>query len=392
MGDAWERAGPSRHRRHWVWPVLAIAAIVLAALVVLIARDRPTATLAVGPTAVPRLAGNTGDRPPEVAGLEPNPRVTVQLIDATRGNGPLLPDAGGLTLVAADNLSRLRVINLATGASKRMQLEDPETQSNITADTMVVVGDDVVVDVNNDVVLVSNGERRAIRLARDHRAIPTAADDGVWVVSGSSPNMVSTASLLSLDGTPTFQVPLPALADPVAGTRDSLIVTTPGQMVRIAADGSRQVVAAGPAIASDGERLAWLTCGADLSCAVAMGTIADPDQVRLQLEPAHLPASGALHGAFSPDGRWLALPLHRFDEQGDERSSSISIIDTAAGVEVGRAQASDPDQFATPLAWSPDSRWLAIAQDGRVRMWDATTAALTELDAGPLPTEALALR
>ena len=56
-----------------------------------------------------------------------------------------------------------------------------------------------------------------------------------------------------------MRVDLPAVAQPLAGTADGLLVRTPGTVSLIAANGGRSRVAPGQGLVSDGRRLAWRT-------------------------------------------------------------------------------------------------------------------------------------
>ena len=47
----------------------------------------------------------------------------------------------------------------------------------------------------------------------------------------------------------------------------------------------------------------------------------------------------------------------------------VDVLDTATGGEVFRAEGSAASARITPLAWSPDSRWLLFIADGELQAW-----------------------
>lgn len=388
---SWEQApGPARARR-WLLPAGMVVVVIVVVAGVLTGRDRSPGTLAVGPTDVPDISAPASMAPVDPADFERDRLAPLKVTRDIEGTGPLLPDAPDLTVIVSDDLG-LQIVDVATGDVRRLEIivSAPAALS----ETLFIVGDSVIVGANGDVVRVINGMRRPLRIADEHRAIRTLGNGSVWVFDDFSSVASGTASRVRFDGTVADQVQLPAVARPVVGTADGLVVGAPGIVAFIASDGSRRAIAAGDPIASDGERVAWLDCPPSLVCSVVIGTLDDPDQVRLPLAASDLPAGffGLPAGAFSPDGRWLALPLYRDRGSDGVERARISIVDTVTGTEVRRLTGSSVNPFNSPLAWSPDSRWLLLGSASGLSAWDTRTRTVTELDIDLLPPRALAVR
>lgn len=382
----WERPPQSGGRRWWIAAAAVVVAVVGVALLAL-PQDRP-AGLSVGPTAAPAEAPLTD--PVDPRDFAPERLRPIETTTEQPGTGPLLPGAPvDLTIVAADN-SGLYLLDTDSGDLRRIAVLRPAPAT--LSETLFVVGDNIVVDADTDVVLLSRTSVRPTRIADGHRAVPTVDDRSVWVYDSIAPFVAGTASRIGLDGTVHTQVQLPAIAEPLVGTADGLVVGTPGAMTLVATDGRRRLIARGMAVATDGRRIAWLQCADDLSCAVNVGTVDDPDQVRTALDPTVLPAGffGLPTGVFSPDGRWLALPLYESSRGIDD--VTVSVIDTTTGIEAHRAQGSARTPFNTPLAWSPDSRWLFFVSDSDLVAWRAGEARTTTIDVDLRGIEALTVR
>lgn len=307
---------------------------------------------------------------------------------------PPLPDAPGLTIVIADFGSRLQLIEVSTGARHTVPVFADGSRSR--PDALQVIGDDIIFDAGRRVVRLAEGDEGAPQqLARNHRSIPTDDATSVWVYDHFTANLGGVASRVGFDGTVHDRIDLPALAQPIAGTADALIVSTPGTVSRIDVDsGRRQQIARGQALASDGTSVARLDCLGDLSCGVAIGTVDQPDRVRVTLRAGDLPVGlfDVPQARFSPDGRWLALAVYR--ELDNERldRSHVAVIDVTLGTEVDRVPGSTLTSPTTPFGWSPDSRWLAVSTGTRVILWSTDRGAGTELPLRVSPTYAVALR
>lgn len=386
---SWEQPRQARGARWWR-PGGVVALLLAVAALALSTRGSPAPRLTVSATLRPVDPG-VADGSTELSTLRPTRMDPVEVSTDRAGGAPLLPDVD-LTVVTADFVSRLQIVDVATGRVRGVAVFAPTARARPLA--MVSTDDSVIIDANGDVVRLRDGQTRPTVLARDHRSIPTADDDSLWVFDGVAAVVGGTASRVGFDGSVLDRVALPAVARPLAGTADSLVVALPGTVSRIDADGSRHEIAHGEALASDGVHLARLDCSAGLACAVVIGTVSEPDQVEVQLAPTDRPAglSGVPGGAFSPDGRWFALPLHRGSRNRPIDDSSISIISVATGVEVLRLPGSPLRPLNSPMAWSPDGRWLALSTGSRVQLWDTEGGDVTELAVPLSPIYALAVR
>jgi hypothetical protein len=382
----WERPPQSGGRRWWT-AAAAVAAAAVGVAVLVLPQDRP-AGLSVGPTTAPAEATLTD--PVDPRDFTQERLGPIETTTEQPGTGALLPGApADLTIVAADD-SGLYLLDTDTGDLRRITVLRPTPAT--LSETLFVVGDNIVVDADNDVVLLPRTSVRPTRIADGHRAIPTVDDRSVWVYDSIAPFVAGTASRIGLDGRVHTQVQLPAVAEPLVGTADGLMVGTPSAVSLVATDGQRRLVARGMAVATDGRGIAWLHCADDLACAVNIGTVDDPEQVRTVLDPTMLPAGffGLPTGVFSPDGRWLALPLYESTRGPDD--VTVSVIDTTTGIEAYRAQGSARTPFNTPLAWSPDSQWLLFVSDTDLVAWRAGEAQTTTIDVDLRGIEALTVR
>jgi WD40 repeat protein len=264
---------------------------------------------------------------------------------------------------------------------------------------LFTVGDHVISNAVDHVLAMTGPDQQTTRLARNHFALPTFDDTSVWV-RGSLYGVVGTSLLLRLrlDGTVTDRIVVPAVAQPRAGIADGVLLSTPSGIHIASGDGVRRITASGELLAvSADRRLAWLDCAADLSCYIVIGTLDDPDQVRVPIAPNEVTTGdiGLPLGRFSPDGRQLALPLLRFgvgEMNMMNAHGAVAILDTATGSEMTRIQNPLSEAYeGSPFEWSPDGRFLFVGLGSILSAWDADTGDLTELDDRPNPIRGLAV-
>lgn len=385
---SWEEPPRRRGRTSWLLPAGIGVAVLVVLVVIFVPRARGPSTLTVGPSAPPADADvadavDPGDFIPERLGR-------LRTATESAGDGPLLPGAD-LTIVAADDTG-VQFVDTATGDHRRVQVVTTAPAS--LTDRVFVIGDSVIIDADADVVRIRDGALRPARIAHNHRAITTIDDRSVWVFDNFSPFVDGVASRVDFDGEVHDQVRLPAVTQPLVGTAAGLVVTAPSAVSMISTDGSRRLIAPGPAVAADGDRVAWLQCTDEPSCAVAMGTMDDPDQVRTTLDPAVLPAGffGIPFATFSPDGRWLALPLYRTRGRRSVEQATVTVLDTTTGIEVFRADGSSVTPLDQPLAWSPDGRYLIFMSGSDIHAWRAGAEESMALDTPLRGVRALAVR
>lgn len=390
----WEDAPKPDRSRRWLIGVAAAAAVVVVAVLAVRAGDDGRGQLTVGPTADAQdAADETSSSPATLRATVLDP---MEVTSEQSGDGPLLGDGVALTVVAGQR-ERLILIDVATGDVRQAQLPR-SSRPPPSLGTMFTSGDDLIANHHNAVLRMAGGDGAPVVLAEGRRALPTYADDGsVWVSDGLTSAVASTALLVAPDGTVLDRVRLPAVARPVAGTATGLVVSAPGGVSVVNGDGAKPVGAAGDLVATDGERLAWIDCASAARCLVVLGTVDDPDQTRIPLDPRDVPAGyfGLPTGTYSPDGRWLAFPVYRV-EQGAQAGTLerpwITVVDAATGALAYRVQGPFTQAFSTlPLAWSPDSQWLFVASRGGLTTWNASTGQSRELPLVIEPPRALAV-
>lgn len=405
MSVSWEGPAAGRRRR-----AMAIGVVALVGLVALAVASRPDPTGSAADLQVGVAEQATASAGADASAIEPSRNAEqsppIEQPTTVSSSAPLGPTrrhsraAAGfptLTLVVADAFSRLHVIDIVTGDTTAIQVLAQPSRTRPRA--LWTLRGGVILDTVGDVVRLAGDAQRPTLLAGDHRSVPTSGASSLWVYdgvdfTGRDAGTGGTASRITRDGDVLDRVTLPALAQPMAATPDSLVLRTPGAVRLVGANGRTRRTVPGWGLASDGIRLARLACDDGLACNVVIGTFDDPDQVRTPLAPADLPAdlSESPQSRFSPDGRWLALTIHRTRRTGLTDSSRVSIIEVATGDEVLRVRGSPLTEPQTPFAWSPDGRWLALSTGSGVRMWDAERGEVTDLDVRVPPTYALAVR
>jgi hypothetical protein len=365
-------------------------ALVATAVAVLAWRSDNAGRLAIQPTADPR--GRSGDDEATPAALSPRALSPFAVATEISGDGPLLDGAPDLTLVIGHR-ERLALIDVDTGDTRQMRLPRPPRPPP-GLDSMFRVGSDLIVNHHNAVIRVTPAQRQPIQIAVDRHAIPTFDEASLWVVDELVSATPSTATRVAPDGSVIERVRLPAVARPIAGTEDGLVVTAPGGIGLVSGDDATEITSAGDLVATDGERIARVDCEAAVRCLVVLGTLDQPDQVRAQLAEEDIPAGyyGLPTGAYSPDGRWLALPLYQVDNAGALERPWIVVIDTVTGGAVTRIQGPFTQGFsALPLAWSADSEWLFVASEDGITGWNATAGRQHPLRLNMEPPRAIAV-
>lgn len=372
----WEPPPDSAVAPVWLVGVVVVALAVGAALGAQVWHDRP-ARVTTAPDDAPTLGpGGTPPRPDRadftVHRLARAP-VASHRID--------LPAAiGRHTLVVAEGLA-LQLVDLRSGQVRTIDMT--AAASGPLTGAMSAVGDSVLADTARGVLRLTDDPTRMHLLVADHRPVPTSDDHSLWVSDNVSTPLGGTVTRITLDGEVRDRITLPATTRPLAGNGDRVVVGGPGVVAAIDVHGDRRVVAQGDPIASDGDRIAWADCTRRPRCAIVVGTVADPDRVRTNMAAADLPSAvfGGPLGVFSPDGRLLAVPLTPTPGRvADAPPSRVLILDTTTGTEARRLPGRHDGRL--PLAWSPDSRWLATTVAGGIALWDSAQDRVHTLHVG----------
>jgi hypothetical protein len=369
----WEDPPRPRSPRPWLVPTIASVVLLVAAAFVLAARSDGTGRLTIRPT--PDAEGTSR---PDATTTEPrrSQRLLTPFAVASEvtGDGPLFDGAPDLTLVVGHR-ERLALVDVQRGDIHYVELPR-SSRPRPGLGTMFSVGPDVIINHHNTVIRLTHGLDSPIQMAVDSRAIPTFDDASLWVSDELTSAVASTAARVALDGTVLDRVRLPAISRPIAGTADGLVVAAPGSISMVNGDGATEITSSGDLIASNGRQVARADCDAAVHCLIVLGTIDNPDQTRTPLAEEDIPAGyfGLPTGAYSPDGRWVAIPLYQIDDVGTLDRPWIAVIDTATGAEKARVEGPFTQAFsALPLAWSADSQWLFVASQDGITSWNAAT-------------------
>lgn len=337
--------------RRWRWWYGPVAAVVLVAL--LLTRNQNSA----GPPkpATSAAAGLPGVHPP------PPGLTTADAVTVTSTGRPLLdvPADWELFGVGADEVVR---IELRHGRVTRTAV--PElTGANRT---YLVVGPDRALVHPVGLVpgyLVPDGKPAV--------ALPPALDQASAVLPGPDPSHVwaetragtgSALSLLTLDGRSAgTQLAIPRDAAVRASDRaGNVLMSGTGGTYDSRPDGLHRITS-GTLLAAGPTR--WLTqeCDAGYRCAAV---VTDRGTGQRRSLATSLDGYQQNLGAISPDGRTAALLQP--DGQG---SLNLHLLDLASGTLRVTGVTTSPDRTggARTLFWSPDGRWLFVADaDGRL--------------------------
>jgi hypothetical protein len=370
-------------------PVIAGVVLIAAAGLVLAGRPDATGRLAIGPT--PRAEdASRADSLTTGSILSQRLLRPFAVASEVTGDGPLFDGAPDLTLVIGRR-ERLALVDIMRGDIQYVELPQ-SSRPRPGLGTMFTVGSNVVINHHNTVIRLPTGEDRPVQMAQDSRAIPTFDDASIWISDELTSAVASTAARVALDGTVLDSVRLPAVSRPIAGTADGLVVSAPGSISLINSDGAKEISSSGDLIASNGRQVARAHCDAAVHCRIVLGTLDDPDQTQTPLAEEDIPAGyfGLPTGAYSPDGRWVAIPLYHLDEVGTLERPWIAVIDTATGAEKLRVEGPFTEAFsALPLAWSADSKWLFVASQDGITSWSAETGEVHRLALNIEPPRAL---
>jgi hypothetical protein len=199
-----------------------------------------------------------------------------------------------------------------------------------------------------------------------HPLWATQAREGGVVLPGPGPRTiwVSRGSrrlvLLRQDGSSAGRrLRWPAGAGlPVADGRGYAVVQTTAGVYAVGPGGARRV-ARGTMLATGAGRVLAGACHGSGTCRTVLVDLATG---RHHTFSAH-GRGWAEPGVISPDGRRAAIPRR-----------GVTLVDLATGASTPLRPSADVAQFGQAMVWSPDSRWLFVAQDGSsLRAYDVQT-------------------
>ncbi len=189
------------------------------------------------------------------------------------------------------------------------------------------------------------------------------SDDGVVLVADGQPTrQVTLSSRLEREDVEE-SLALGYDVDVLGGWLDRPLVSKAGAVWLLNDDGTAELVSEGVVAGYDGRNLAMVRCGRPDDCRIAVGPPDEPDRrsVPVPEQLADRPIeSWALGASVSADGTRLAVI--------DRRGVALPRwIDLDTGVAAARSESVNED---SPVAWSPDGRWLAYAFGDDIIAWD----------------------
>ncbi|HEY8043325.1 MAG TPA: hypothetical protein VIF35_03605 [Streptosporangiaceae bacterium] len=324
MSDVLSQGGDREPGRRWRW-VIPIAVLVLAT--VLIAEHLPR-----------HRHGQAHPRPDSAS------QAAVPLVPL----GLHVHEPGGVSGLAMSRRQNLRLplagpqpawLWLGTGHEQPIgglpRVESGYQFNRVPGGWAVQAGSDATVRCGScsgpqvPVYFLADGARSATRLGTANQVAPGASARALWLTSypaGSDMRTTAaTAQEVSVTGVPSgpsFRLPVGYALDQ-ATDRGLLLVPTaqPGTPVYTlwrpgAARASRSFEGV---IAASATRVAWTTRCAPL-CRVRVVDLATGRQTTVALPGA----SSAVNGAFSPDGKFLALQVS-FDSRGDDGALAMQL-------------------------------------------------------------------
>jgi len=336
--------------------------------------------------------------PPSLPSVRIAPAIEPTLSGVATG-GP----AGLRLLVGGPELT---LVDAATGARSRVT-GVPLPQGRSIVQLVPVPSGTVVVVLPTPrdagetgwVYLLRRG-RAAIEVARADGVLSGPSSGRIWAYSYPPDGQRATLTALAADGRLLSRGVLPEGWVPEAVTERGLLVSVhrgegPGDLstvdpvslqVRQSLGQSLYVVAA------TARQAAWLSATAERGGEDLM--VAD---FRTGRQRSYRLATGFSvgAGAFSPDGRQLAIAYHGRHGvvgytglEGANASAApgfVEVLDLASGDRTRIPEVGTPEKQSADLSWSPDGRWLAIGvrwpEEGyqRIGLWPASHGPLLAL-------------
>lgn len=381
---SWERGeAPERNRRGRL-PIVAGACLLAIVAVGLL----------VGQSSTPP----PDDLPVEEATPQPSQGRQVELVEPlTQGDvqrrqlGPLLPVATGLTLSVVTWGGRMGQVDLDTGEQVQAQLFDGEggpLQLVPTGDGDVVVLRSRWVDgvPHGTAHFVTEPGAETFPLGAALSGFRSAIPGRVWL-SNTDPYYGGPAGATVLRevgagvGVPA-EVTLPAGVWVRGAVTGGLLVEAGSELLVWDPDtGTGRSLGGGRLLALNGDRIARWVCDTALTCRLEVGTVDDPDAMRLHPSEAE-GLAGAVASRFtgaslSPDGTALA-----YLEPGITGPTVLDLASRETRRPEGSALSGSLSGFGgSTLAWS--GSWLfSGTDDGGVQAWDVDTGLVVPIDLG----------
>jgi hypothetical protein len=382
---AWADAEPEellgRPGRRWPWwlPWLLVAALVVVLVVALTHKGKPSAA--------PSSAAPSSGAPSESA-LSSAPTAS-GAPDVTRfALSLLLGETGGWELFGRGPDS---VVRLEIGADRIVRTPGVGFGSGGPVSFVVGSHEAIVRPLDNVPGFAVPDDQPARRLpaalSDGGIALPGPDPDHVWRQTGSAgrPGM----TLIGLDGRPSgTSIPIPAGFSPYPapdGAGYLLLARTDGRAVYDARPGTLRRVTTGTVLAVGPSRWVVRECVDARHCATAAVDQASGARHVLRDVPGY---EDAATGLISPDGATAALT--------DPATGTVHLVTLADGADLAVEVSVDIRVADGTYAWSPDSRWLFVAdrygdlaaverRSGRIRHFGTVLPELSQLAVRPAP-------
>jgi hypothetical protein len=198
------------------------------------------------------------------------------------------------------------------------------------------------------------GRESAVSPTLDGQLIVVASPRGRTIVSGVGVDRrvrwqwQSPDPLIVLRDTPSGLV-LQRFSGPV-GAGELVLADRESGVPRRVLGRDRAAVAAGDRAA------AWVPADCANPCSLAVSELRGGSRRDYPMPDGRMPESGA----FSPDGRLLALTFPALRDGELTRPGYIGVLDVQTGGVVPVPELRTAPELGANLAWSPDSRWLVI--------------------------------
>jgi hypothetical protein len=217
------------------------------------------------------------------------------------------------------------------------------------------------VTAGDRVVYVPNLVEGAALVDLGEGGIVVASDepDRVWIVVGDPYSGTTAVREVDLAGRVTAgPITLPAGVEPVSGVAGGLVVGSPDGIFLVGRDGRARRVARGTLLGTFGDSVLHEACDANLECAIQVTDLVTGEEQRFERTAESFETASRFGDPLgvSPDGRFIATMTYD-DETGD---ATMHIYDLGAGAVVGRF-GRDVAGVGGMVAWSPDGRWLIMA-------------------------------
>ena len=304
--------------------------------------------------------------------------------------GPLLGGDTGLTFLVGTEDGTVTVIDADTGAITRGRVADGAITD------VVPRGEDVVTSVygpGGGRAQVLDAELEVSGLGAADRLLADAEPDRVWLVRGNEFLGRVTMRQVTLDGSAVLEVTLPPRTRPLDAVEEGLILDAAGRLVLYdPVNDEGRSLGDGAAVAANDGHVARLTCTDDLDCALAVGTVEDPDATHLPA-PSGVPPYGP-PAVFSPDGRYLVLTLYEPLDGPSGFRQVVTVVDTESGEQTRISESAFLGGLRSVYpSWARSGAWLFHIDGNALVAWSPQADELTEI---PLPGDrrvtALAVR